>query len=258
MTVSASLLAAAVLAAGPVDPAALQPAVDSVLAVANRVAARIEAFTGPVDRHCGIYLLATPDTSASRRDVSTALRCLAAAKRRGRPSWALWQTGFGFEGPAFAGAATSPVSDTHLVSAGRGMTLSVTLAPCLSPRVQKDATIACGNRGGRLTAGELSDALGQLRRDVSRTLGESYEGMVDQARQRVAAGADVTSPGFLPAIVDDVQRAVEDATDGPWPVCPIHHDHSLEHRDRHWLCSRDGVFVGRLGTLPRPRRQDHR
>ena len=66
-------------------------------------------------------------------------------------------------------------------------------------------------------------------------------------------------PGLL---AQDVQEAVHDAapTDARarlWPLCPEHGDHALHVEpdlgpDPFWVCSRSGLPVASVGTLPHP------
>ena len=58
-------------------------------------------------------------------------------------------------------------------------------------------------------------------------------------------------PGLL---AQDVQDAVQETTDGAWPLCPEHQDHPLLVEpdlgpDPFWVCHRTGLPVAPVGGL---------
>jgi hypothetical protein len=213
----------------------------------------IERVTGPVERHCGIFVL-TGDPSgppaATRRQIQAALRCVLDARRRGRAAWAVWQV-TGVDATVFDGLAVTRVSDPHLVSAS-GNGAAVTLTPCLRPRVDKEAVIRCRNTP--VEADGLPRALERLRDDVRRGVGKDAGAIVDR-EAALAAGADKSPDDVLGDITTRVRTALRETTDQDWPICPLpqHRDHVLALRDQHWFCATDAVFVARLGKLRRLR-----
>ncbi|MGD9904354.1 MAG: hypothetical protein AB7U83_12890 [Vicinamibacterales bacterium] len=252
-----ALLAVAVGGAG-------QPADDTRLVDAHRVAAQIETLLGPADRNCGIFLLeagrpvsSTDDfwkPAATRRQMRDALRCVRDARRNGQAATAVWQVP-GFDASAFGGVATSAVSDLQVVQAGsRSATDGVQLMPCLRPRVDDAGEIVCRNTPRPLSGRDLERVLSRLRRDVEQTAGEAQAGHVARVfGAPLEAGGDSApelEPARFAALAADVQRVVQQDRAG-WPACPRHHDHPLEPRDQHWYCSRDRVFVAEIGGLAR-------
>jgi hypothetical protein len=219
---------------------------------ATLATSEIEAFTGPVERHCGIFTLPAGldgPAAADRKEIVKALRCIRDAQRRGRAAWAVWQVA-GVDATVFDGLAATAVSDVQLVQ-GEGSGGIVRLQPCLRPRVQKDATIACANARSTtpLSPGDLKAALSKLERDVERTAGKEFAPVVARLATQAGANASPSDPGLLPRVVGEVQRAVHDQADATWPACPRHFAQALEFRDQRWFCARDRAFIADLGGL---------
>ena len=221
---------------------------------ALRAGAQIELVVGPVDRHCGIYLLEPAEVlaeawpvAASRGEMRDALRCILDARKAGRSAWALWQRP-AIDTNSFGGLAISKVSDPQVVSVG-GRGGNASFRPCFRPRIDDGGTITCRNVAAPLSERELERALTRLKRDVSRTAGDAHDGAVTRADQAAARDASRSDPGYLVRVADDVQRSVQEAGIDNWPGCPRHHDHPLEMRDDRWFCGRDRVFIAPLGDL---------
>lgn len=224
---------------------------------ATLTTSEIEAFTGPVERHCGIFTLpASLDgpPAAARKEIAAALRCVRDAQRRGRASWAVWQLA-GVDATVFDGIAATAVSEVQLVQGEGGG--RVRLQPCLRPRVLKDATIACANTAGPPSASDVKSALSKFERDVNLTVGKSAVPLVAAASTRVDGAIPPSDPNYLARVIGDVQRAVHEASDPNWPACPRHFAHPLEIKDNRWFCPRDAAFIADLGglwrVLPRKR-----
>jgi hypothetical protein len=218
-------------------------------------AARIETVVGPVDRHCGIYLLesraATEDSwpvAATRRQMNDGLRCILDARKAGRSSWVLWQRP-AIDSTSFGGFAISPVSDPQVVSASIGISRNATFSPCLRPRIDKRGEVRCRNSVPARSSGDLDRLLDRLRRDVTRTAGEAQAGAVSRVEETAGREAARTDPGYLSLVADGVQLAVQADGNRNWPACPRHHDHPLEVRDERWFCGRDRVFLALIGDL---------
>lgn len=231
-----------------------QPAEDRRMQAAFRAAAQIELVVGAVDRHCGIYLLDPADglpeawpAAASRREMRDGLRCILDARKAGRSSWVLWQRP-AIDTTSFGGFAISAVSDPQVVSVG-GLGGNATFRPCFRPRIDKDGEILCRNVAAPLSERALGRALARLKRDVSRTAGDTHADAVTRADEAAARDASRTGPGYLVRVADDVQRSVQASGDANWPACPRHHDHPLEVRDDRWFCGRDRLFIAPLGDL---------
>lgn len=222
-------------------------------AAATLVTGEIERFTGPVDRHCGLFVLAGDPQgppAATRRQISTALRCVQAARRQGRASWAVWQVG-GVDATVFAGFAVKPLSDLHLVDSG-GNASDVAVRPCLRPRLGGDGVVTC--RNAPVDAASLRQALDRFRDDVARAFGRDVATAVMHAA--AASTSDAASQGPDAQVQRTVARGREAlrASHGlDWPVCPIHRTHALELYEQHWFCDEDAVFVAPLGRLRRLR-----
>lgn len=217
--------------------------------VATLVTSEVEAFTGHVEKHCGIFTLqaATGGPPAVDRDeVEKALKCVREAQGRGQPAWAVWQVA-GVDATLFTGVAASSTSSVHLVQSA-GNVDGVSLTPCLRPRVEKDATVSCGTKP--LGAGDLEKALARLRKDVARSGVAAPVAM--PARETADGDAE------LAHAVDTALDAVHAAGDGIWPRCPRHFDHPLTVRDGWWFCDREKAYIVALGSLwrvvPRTRR----
>lgn len=222
-------------------------------AAVTLVTGDIERFTGPVERHCGIFTLpADPQgpPAAGRRQIATALKCIREAKRQRRPSWAVWQVS-GVDATVFAGLAVTPLSDVHLVDSG-GNASDVRLRPCLRPRVDREGGIRCTNAPVDDPNG-IARAIDRLGDDVARSAGKDARAAVHDAAREQAPGPDRSPEQVVQAVAERVAARVRRDTGADWPLCPIHRDHTLALREQHWLCATDGVFVARLGRLKRLR-----
>ncbi len=249
----AAVAAAAVLLTTAL-PGAVQTALDERQQyVATLVTGEVEALTGPVTRHCGIYTLTTGFDSppaASRKEITTALRCVLDAQRRGRAAWAVWQVP-GVDAIVFDGLAASAVSAVHLVRS-LGSDAEVDLTPCLKPRVQKDASIVCANLDRPSGSGDVARALDRLGRDLEQTADvprPAFADHVDGTTETMAIDDD--GEAMLARAVANAQRAVREAGHALWPRCPRHFLHPLVHRDGWWFCDRDRAFVAELGRVSR-------
>ncbi len=257
--VAAILTGLVAMAAGT---AAAQPAADRRMQAALSLAVTLEAFTGPVDRHCGIFLLpeaqeaasADPEWpfAASRREMRAALRCVLAARKAGRSTWTLWQWP-GEDSARFTGYATTAVSDVQVVQFDSRIADGPRLTPCVRPRINGDGEQVCRNLTGPLSTGDLERAVNRLRRDVVDTAGEQHAPLVTTARPATPGDGDGASDDSdeLSRIVAGVQHGLQSAGQPHWPACPWHHDHALEGRDQRWYCARDQRFVADLGRLTR-------
>ena len=159
--------------------------------VATLVTSEIEAFTGHVDNHCGIFTL--PESldgppAVTRKEIGAALRCVRAAQRRGEAAWAVWQQG-GVDATLFQGVAASKVSAVHLVQS-EGNVGGVRLTPCLRPEIRKDGTIDCGVTPPA-TGRDLRKAVGRLAHDVEVTGGLSRSAVAALAEEYSALGPEV-------------------------------------------------------------------
>jgi hypothetical protein len=234
-----------------------QPAADDPrMLAALRAGAQIELVVGAVDRHCGIYLTAPAEVlpeewpaAASRREMRDALRCILDARKAGRSTWVLWQRP-AIDSISFGGVAISAVSDPQVVSVG-GRGGNASFRPCFRPRIDKGGKIACRNIAAPASERDLDRALARVKRDVSRTAGKTYDGVVARADEAAALDATRIDPGYLVRVVDEVQRSVQEGGVDNWPTCPRHHDHPLEMRDDRWFCGRDRAFIAPLGDLTR-------
>lgn len=219
---------------------------------AARLSLQVERFTGPVDRHCGVYTIADPSdvreqTAVSPRQMRLALRCADKARREGRATWVLWQVR-GIDSTLFDGLATSGRSDLHVVhydSLGPGR---LTLEPCLRPRVAK-GEIACRNDREPLTPDAFRALAGKVADDLARTIGKDRAAAADRLRAQADAATGATDGDAVTAAVAAVQSAVQADTGQPWPSCPLHYSHALVVRDGHWFCDRDRTFVAAVGRL---------
>jgi hypothetical protein len=208
--------------------------------VATIVTSEVEAFTGHVEKHCGIFTLQAATggpPAAGREEVEKALKCVRDAQRRGQPAWAVWQVA-GVDATLFVGVAASSTSSVHLVQSA-GNVDGVTLTPCLRPRVAKNATVSCATRPPR--DGDLERAVERLRKDVARS-GVDVPIAVPKIR---AADGDAA----LDHAVDTALDTVHAAGDGIWPRCPRHFDHPLAVRDGWWFCDREKAYIVELGNL---------
>ncbi len=251
------------LALGPVLVAVLAASVagqsapdERLMQAAFIAAARIETVVGPVDRHCGIFLLesrpATEDAwpvAATRRQMRDGLRCILDARKAGRSSWVLWQRP-AIDATSFGGFAISAVSDPQVVSASIGGTgRNATFTPCLRPRIDKRGEVLCRNTPPARSSRDLDRLLSRLRRDVARTAGEAHADAVARVEETAAREAARTDPGYLSLVADGVQLALQAEGNRNWPACPRHHDHPLEVRDERWFCGRDRLFLAPVGDL---------
>lgn len=219
--------------------------------VATIVTGEIQVLTGPVTNHCGIYTLPAGfdgPPAADHEVVKRALRCVLDAQRRGRPAWAIWQVA-GVDAILFDGLAASAVSAVHVV-VGEGSDARVRMTPCLRPRVEKDASIACGPAGRPLTPDDLSKALRGLKRDLDLTSGlprEVIASLVAPAAATSSEADHVADP--LEHAVGAAQRAVHAAGHTQWPRCPRHFTHALIYREGWWYCEREAAFVAEVGRV---------
>lgn len=222
-------------------------------AAVTLVTGEIEKFTGQVDRHCGIYILAGgPDgpPAASRQQIQTALRCMQQAKRQGRAAWAVWQVG-GVDATVFAGFASSRFGDLHLVDTGSAPD-DLALRPCLQPRVAKDGTVVCRNQP--IDVRSLERAMDHFHADVRRSLGRAIAKDVQRAIAALPPPSATATPDEIAQQrVARGREVIRAATGRDWPICPLHHTHALELRDQQWFCAEDAAFVAPLGRLRRQR-----
>jgi hypothetical protein len=219
-------------------------------------AARIETVVGPVDRHCGIFLLesrpATEDAwpvAATRRQMQGGLRCILDARKAGRSSWVLWQRP-AIDATSFSGFAISAVSDPQVVAASiGGVGRDVTFTPCLRPRIDTRGEVICRNSESARSGGDPDRFLSRLRRDVERTAGDAHAGTVARVDETAARETARTAPGYPSLVAHRVQASLQETVDPNWPACPRHHEHPLELRDERWFCGRDRVFLALVGDL---------
>lgn len=242
------------LAAG--RPAAAQPGQSGLderrNAAVTLVSGEIERFTGPVDRHCGIYTLAggpQGPPAVTRRQIAAALDCVQAAKRRGRASWAVWQVA-GVDATVFAGLAVTALSDVHLVDTG-GNPTDVALRPCLRPRVGGQGAVVCRNQPA--ADRDVRRAIDRFRADVSRSFGSDAASGVERAMAAARAPASRSADDQVQHLVAVGREALRASEGVDWPACPIHRTHALVLKDQHWFCEKDGAFVAPLGRLRRLR-----
>lgn len=93
----------------------------------------------------------------------------------------------------------------------------------------------------------LAQAVPLLERDVVRTVGARYRGIVHDSAANVATLGVATR---VEKFINDVQQYLNDALiDTSWPPCPRHPAHALTYRDGAWWCDRDAVPVAALGDL---------
>lgn len=252
-----ALAAAVGVTIGPAPSVAAQTALDERQQhVATIVTGEIEKLTGAGGRNCGIYTLTAGVDSPSpvgRREVSGALRCVLAAQRRGQAAWAIWQVP-NLDAIVFDGLGASAVSAVHTVE-GVGTNADVRLAPCLMPRIGKDATIDCANRRPP-RPGEVAKLLRGLKRDVERTSGMAWPPLAPS----VPDPSTAADPAVLAArAVTAAQQAVHAAGEPQWPRCPHHFNHALAYRDGWWYCERDAAFIAEVGrvsvAVPRVKRR---
>jgi hypothetical protein len=212
----------------------------------------IERVTGPVDRHCGIFVLSGDPSGpppATRKQIQAAVRCVLEAKRQRRAAWAVWQVA-GVDATVFDGLAVTRFSDPQLVEAsGNGAELQ--LRPCLRPRVDDDGVVVCRNTP--VDAGGVAKALDRLRDDVRRGLGKDAGAVVDREAAPDGTATGISPDAAFSAAAARVREVLRATTGTEWPICPLHRDHALELHDQHWLCRRDAAFVAPLGKLRRLR-----
>jgi hypothetical protein len=93
----------------------------------------------------------------------------------------------------------------------------------------------------------LREAVPLLERDVVRTAGARYRGIVRDTAANVETLGIATR---VEKLVADVQQYLNDTlTDTSWPACPRHPAHALTYRDGAWWCDRDTVPIAALGDL---------
>ncbi len=94
---------------------------------------------------------------------------------------------------------------------------------------------------------DLAQVIPLLERDVSTTLGASYDRLIEDT------AADVRELGIADTgekLVNDVQQHFHDTfVDTTWPACPRHANHPLWYRGGSWWCVQDGVAIAPLGEL---------
>lgn len=244
---ASAVVAAVVGMFGPGAPSAAQTALDERQQhVATITTGEIGRLTGAAARNCGIFPLAAGIDSpppAGRDEVSTALRCIQAAQRRGEGAWAIWQVS-GVDAIVFDGLAASAASAVHLVR-GVGSGARIELSPCLTPRVAKDAAIRCANVERTFSDDDVEHAITRLARDVSRTAGRDLADLVPA----VADTTTLAPASVVARAVANAQRAVHADGAPQWPRCPLHFDHALGYRDGWWFCERDHAFIAELGRV---------
>jgi hypothetical protein len=234
-------------------PAAAQTGLDERRnAAVTLLTGEIERVTGPVDRHCGIFVL-TGDPGgpppATRRQIQTALRCVQEARRRRLATWAVWQVP-GVDATVFDGLAVTKFSDPQLVAAS-GNGAAVTLTPCLRPRVDQEGVVRCRNTP--VEADGVGKAIDRLRADVRRGLGKDAGAIVDREAGPSAVVAGSSPDATVAAHLVHVREVLRASHGIEWPTCPLHRDHTLELYEQHWLCRQDTAFVAPLGKLRRLR-----
>lgn len=247
-----SAVVAAVVVLTTVVPCAAQTALDERRQhVATITSGEIGRLTGAAARNCGIFPLTAGIDSpppVGRDDVTTALRCVQAAQRRGEAAWVIWQVS-GVDAIVFDGLAASASSAVHLVH-GLGSNARIRLSPCLKPRVDKDAAISCANAGRTMSDDDVAEAMTRLARDVSRTAGFELADLVPAPAASAPGDGTRSSPELaMQQAVEAAQRAVHAAGEPQWPRCPHHFDHPLSHRDGWWFCERDRAFIAELGRV---------
>ena len=94
---------------------------------------------------------------------------------------------------------------------------------------------------------DISQVIPRLKHDVSTTLGDSYDSIIDDTAADIRE-LEVTDGGEK--LVNDVQQYFHDTrVDPTWPACPRHARHPLWYRGGSWWCVEDGVGVAQLGEL---------
>lgn len=94
---------------------------------------------------------------------------------------------------------------------------------------------------------DLAQVIPLLERDVSATLGGSYDRLIADAAADVRE-LDVRNAGEK--LVNDVQQHFHDTfVDTTWPACPRHGQHPLWYRGGSWWCVQDGVAIAPIGSL---------
>ena len=94
---------------------------------------------------------------------------------------------------------------------------------------------------------DLPHVIPLLKRDVSTTLGDSYDRLIEDAAADIRE-LDIADRGEK--LVNDVQQYFHDTrVDPAWPACPRHAGHPLWYRAGSWWC----VAGVRGAAAPRPR-----
>lgn len=94
---------------------------------------------------------------------------------------------------------------------------------------------------------DLSQVIPLLKRDVSTTLGDAYDRLIDDTAADIR---ELNIPDRGEKLVNDVQQYFHDErVDPTWPTCPRHARHPLWYRGGSWWCVEDGVGVAPLGGL---------
>jgi hypothetical protein len=94
---------------------------------------------------------------------------------------------------------------------------------------------------------DLSQVIPLLKRDVSTTIGGSYDRLIEDTAADIRE-LDIADRGEK--LVNDVQQYFHDArVDPTWPACPRHARHPLGCGGGSWGCVEDGVGVAPLGRL---------
>ena len=94
---------------------------------------------------------------------------------------------------------------------------------------------------------DLSQVIPLLKHDVSTTLGESYDRLIEETAADIRE-LDIADRGEK--LVNDVQQYFHDTrVDPTWPACPRHSRHPLWYRGGSWWCVEDGAGIAPLGAL---------
>lgn len=93
------------------------------------------------------------------------------------------------------------------------------------------------------------EAVENLKRDVTATLGASYADVVETHARRLLP-FDWPVHAFAERLIGDVQQEFHDTfVDTTWPHCPAHPNHPLWFDDGVWRCNASGAAFAALGDL---------
>lgn len=96
---------------------------------------------------------------------------------------------------------------------------------------------------------DLSQVIPLLKRDISTTVGTTYDRFIEDTAEDVR---ELERPDGGEKLVNDVQQYFHDTfVDTTWPACPRHPRHPLWYRAGSWWCVEDGVAIAALGGLTR-------